>query len=228
MAVVAALPAAAAAAADWRAWPQLPASDPQVASCPFPRSTDLLGFEYLNGGSADPSALQGPVRAGNQSSADTWYPTQGMNGKIYSSWTDGSVHGVHSGSSTHPKLGAMTGMAIVELPSGGKDFNPEVGVYKLAVQNISVFHSWAAPYEGRYACGSLFYQGTWFFGTYSLDDRGGSGCGGFCVMGPFCGFRWSTDEGKTLVNSTVSSLLYSFICAVWMVLCSYRDTACAL
>ena len=65
---------------EWKAWPHTPADDPQVASCPFPQSLDLLGFEYLNGGSADPSALQ-PTTAGNQSSADTWYPTQAMNGK---------------------------------------------------------------------------------------------------------------------------------------------------
>ena len=93
---------------EWLAWPQPPADDPQVASCPFPKSTDLTGFEYLNTMSADPSG----AHPGN--SADTWYPTASLDGKLYTPWTDGVVHGVHSGSGGDH---ATTGMAIVTLPS---------------------------------------------------------------------------------------------------------------
>lgn len=90
-----------------------------------------------------------------------------MNGKIYTPWTDGNVHGVRSGSGGN---GATTGYATVELPNGGKDFNPSVDTYKLVVQNVSTFKSSAAPYQGRYPCGSLYYKGTWWYGTYSLEN----------------------------------------------------------
>ena len=40
------------------------------------------------------------------------------------------------------------------------------------------------------------------YGTYSLENptfppNPEPNCGNWCVQGPFCGFRWSTDEGKT-------------------------------
>jgi hypothetical protein len=101
----------------------------------------------------------------------------------------------------------MTGMAVVELPNGGKNFK-ESDVYKLLVQNVSVFHSFTSPYIGRYPCGSLYYNGTWFYGTYSLSNSKSPpnpprDCGNLCVQGPFCGFRWSNDEGKTWTEPRV-------------------------
>merc|ERR1712196_261873 len=87
-----------------------------------------------------------------------------------------------------------TGMAIVTLP---QDFSPVRDVFKLLVQNVSTFHASAAPYQGRYPCGSLYYKGTWWYGTYSLENptippNPPPNCGNWCVQGPFCGFRWST------------------------------------
>jgi hypothetical protein len=180
---------------EWLAWPQPPPGDHQVASCPFPKSTDLTGFEYLNTMNADPSAAT-PTTGGNGHSADTWYPTASLDGKLYTPWTDGTVHGIRSGSGGK---GATTGMAIVNLP---KNFDPVVDTYKLIVENVSTFHASAAPYQGRYPCGSLYYKGTWWYGTYSLENptfppNPEPNCGNWCVQGPFCGFRWSTDEGKT-------------------------------
>jgi hypothetical protein len=221
---------------EWLAWPQPSANDPQVADCPFEKSKDLTGFEYLNTMSADPSALKVGVK-GN--SADTWYPTASLAGKLYTPWTDGKVHGISASSGgtgattgrTHPLTihslmihpltihpltihsltihpltihpltihPPLTGMASVTLPP---DFDPVRDVFKLTVENVSTFHASAAPYQGRYPCGSLFYKGTWWYGTYSLENPSfptnpKPDCGNWCVQGPFCGFRWSTDEGKS-------------------------------
>ena len=58
-----------------------------------------------------------------------------------------------------------------------------------------------APYEGRYPCGSLVYNGVWYYGTYCLHPAGGDIRDGITYnwpwLGPFVGFRWSTDFGKT-------------------------------
>jgi hypothetical protein len=140
---------------EWLAWPQPSKGDPQVADCPFPKSIDLTGFEYLNTMAADPSA-ETPSVGGDGRSADTWYPTASMDGKLYTPWTDGTVHGVHSSSSG---AAATTGTAIVSLPP---DFDPVRDVFNLAVENVSTFAANSAPYQGRYPCGSLFYKGIWW------------------------------------------------------------------
>ena len=58
----------------------------------------------------------------------------------------------------------------------------------------------ALPYQGRYPSGSLFYKGVWYYGTYALAELWGSAqypCKNWCVQGPFVGFRYSTDEGRS-------------------------------
>ena len=69
----------------------------------------------------------------------------------------------------------------------------------------SVYASDPKPYGGRYPCGSLVYNGVWYYGTYCLDPQG------FVVdhgqtynwpwLGPFVGFRYSTDFGKTWIQT---------------------------
>ena len=49
------------------------------------------------------------------------------------------------------------------------------------------------PYGGEYPCGSLVYKGIWYYGTYALDWYKNP----WDIMGPFVGFRISTDFGKT-------------------------------
>ena len=64
-----------------------------------------------------------------------------------------------------------------------------------------LFKSDPHPYEGRYPCGSLVHNGVWYYGTYCLNPLGkrkGNEDGYPWVwLGPFVGFRWSTDFGKT-------------------------------
>jgi hypothetical protein len=45
-------------------------------------------------------------------------------------------------------------------------------------------------YTGRYPSANLWYNGTWYAGTYALK-------GGNRVLGPFVSFRTSTDDGVT-------------------------------
>ena len=66
---------------------------------------------------------------------------------------------------------------------------------KLSVINQGVFRSSPRPYEGRYPCGSLVYNGIWYYGTYCLhpswreirDEIPYN----WPWLGPFPGFRWS-------------------------------------
>lgn len=81
--------------------------------------------------------------------------------------------------------------------------------FGLNVTKVATFKSSTFPYQGRYPCGSLFYKGTWWYGTYYLDNPnatvGGNyvgpspqpNCGNWCIQGPVVDFRHSTDKGET-------------------------------
>jgi len=88
--------AAAAADSEWVVWPNSP-----PAGLPLPLSTDLTGFSYLSGVGAG-GGMAVPARIG----ADTWYPSWAADGRLFSSFTDGTVAGVSSGSGGS---GATTG-----------------------------------------------------------------------------------------------------------------------
>ena len=72
------------------------------------------------------------------------------------------------------------------------------------IQRGGVYNgSSALPYQGRYPSGSLYYRGVWYYGTYTLAEVEGSAqypCKNWCVQGPFVGFRYSTDEGRSWVE----------------------------
>ena len=86
--------------------------------------------------------------------------------------------------------------------------------FNLNVTNVHTIESSTWPYRGRYPCGSLAVNGTWFYGTYFLANNNattefpdgitrsvgpnpGPNCGNWCVQGPVVSFRSSTDNGKT-------------------------------
>lgn len=186
----------------WVAWPD---SGP-VKNIPFPKSEDLLGFEYL------------PNANAQYGGADTWYPSWAADGNLYTPWTDGTVNGVRSGSGGKPASGwnSTTGYATVT----GDD------PFKLNVTKVGLFTSSTYPYEGRYPCGSVVVGEKWYYGTYYLDNPNasspagkvgpnpGPNCGNWCVQGPFSGFRVSQDGGMSWneprVNATSpSSNLFS-------------------
>ena len=113
----------------WKTWPSEapparcpPGSHGERNCTPFERSTDLTGMQF-NGCSimtgwdfenkADFPALD--LHDGGTGS-DTWYPYWGADGRWYSTFTDGTVGGVHSQSGgQNPSL---HGQVVVEPADG--------------------------------------------------------------------------------------------------------------
>lgn len=151
-------------------WPSEPPPD-----CPFAKSETVTGIVFTG-------------RHAEYTTADTWYPSWAADGNLYSPWTDGGVNGLGSQSGG---TNATTGHATIL----GDD------PLHLVVTNQGVFKSNPSPYVGRYPCGSLVYKGVWYYGTYCLHPSGSVPRDGIPYnwpwMGPFPGFRWSTDYGKT-------------------------------
>jgi hypothetical protein len=173
-------------------------------NCPFEISKDLNVVMFTG-------------RSNIFDGADTWYPTWASNDILYSPWTDGSVNGVGSNSSAGPN--STTGAARL---IGNDPLN-------LKVENIGLHTSSAFPYVGRYPCGSLVYNNVWYYGTNCVDlDKkkefpylwggfkeyptlmcmsktrfdGTDTCESINYIGPTVGFRYSTDFGKTWVETT--------------------------
>ncbi len=158
-----------------RVWPSTPPKD-----CPFPKSDQIAGLAFTG-------------RHAEYTNADTWYPSWASDGHLYSPWTDGVVNGLQSTSMGDK---ATTGHAKIV---GDDPLN-------LKVTDQAVVIASALPYGGRYPCGSLVHNGIWYYGTYCLMNENGV-IGGMVkvngveinwgVLGPFVGFRYSTDLGKT-------------------------------
>jgi hypothetical protein len=147
---------------------------------PFKQSKELTGIKFLG------------IKCGFHV-ADTWYPTWADDDKLYSPWTDGvcprldgSVDNSSSGGDN-----ATTGQAILE----GND-PLSLTIYSLGLSSASPL-----PYKGRYPCGSLIYNKVWYYGTYCLAPDGGAIYGDSTFnwpwLGPFVGFRYSTDFGRS-------------------------------
>ena len=151
-------------------WPGTPPAD-----CPFPQSTAMAGVSFTG-------------RHAEYTNADTWYPSWASDGKMYSPWTDGRVNGLTSNSGGKD---ATTGFATII----GDD------PLKLQVVDQGVYKSDPAPYASRYPCGSLVYNGVWYYGTYCLHPSPNVKHEGTTYnwpwLGPFVGFRYSTDFGKS-------------------------------
>ena len=134
--------------------------------------------------------------------ADTWYPSWASDGNCYSPFTDGVTEGVHSGSgmrvyNNHGSIIAdyttQTGQAIME-----GDDPLDLKLIPLEDQSATTY-----PYGGRYPCGTLVYNGIWYYGTYCLSPYGSTQYGdkiyNWPHLGPFVGFRVSKDLGKTWI-----------------------------
>jgi len=145
------------------------------AGIPFEASKELTGIAFTG-------------RHAQYGHADTWYPSWAANGNLYSPWTDGEVNGVKSGSGGAK---ATTGYATI---LGDDPMN-------LKITDVATYPSSPAPYEGRYPDASLVYKGVWYYGTYCLRETPGKHLN-WDVLGPFVGFRYSTDYGKTWHQTT--------------------------
>lgn len=124
----------------------------------------------------------------NYTNADTWYPSWASDDNMYSPWTDGEIGDEHVHSWGGEK--ARTGQAKIV----GND------PMKLEVISLGSTEGSAAPYHGRYPCGSLVYNDIWYHGSYCLLGNDALGMN-WPVLGPFVGFRISKDYGKTWENT---------------------------
>ena len=161
-------------------WPSQPPAD-----CPFKASEDIVDVAFLGVHS-------------DYHVADTWYPSWASDGKLYSPWTDGSVprldgsrESSNSGHGGRPASMTTTGQAVME---GSDPLN-------LKIYSLGLFTTTAAPYQGRYPCGSLVHNGVWYYSTYCLAPAGlaryGDQAFNWPWLGPCVGFRISTDFGRT-------------------------------
>ena len=150
--------------------------------CPLTQSREFEGLGFTG-------------RFVNYGHADTWYPSWGADGRLYSSFTDGDVDWVKPDGSLE-RVGSCSG--------GG---NPVIGhamiegddVMSLKIIEPGNISAPALPYGGRYPCAGLHYNGVWYLGTYALADAA-YGLN-WPVLGPFAGFHISKDNGKTWTKS---------------------------
>ena len=149
------------------------------ADCPFKQSNNFCQLRFLG------------FKSGFWS-GDTFYPTWADDDLLYTPYTDGHtwrLDGSMDRSISWNGEYAATGHAVIE---GNDPMN--VVIYSLGLQWAS-----ASPYGGRYPCGSLVYNGVWYYGTYCLGPSGQTQYGDMVVnwpwLGPFVGFRISTDKG---------------------------------
>jgi len=154
-------------------------SDPP-ADCPFEPSTDIVGISFTG-------------KSSNYRMADTWYFSWASDDKLYSPYTDGSTPRLDGSrdASVSWKEPFTTGQAVAE---GDDPVN-------LKIYSLGLTHSPPEPYGGRYPCGSLVHDGTWYYGTYCLAPYGTTNFGdevfNWPWLGPLVGFRISEDKGRT-------------------------------
>lgn len=161
------------------------------------------GFKSANHGETFPALdmLDGGT------GSDTWYPYWGADGRWYSTFTDGTVGGVHSQSGgTNP---SMHGQVVVEA-AGGMGTGNAGDPTDLTIVQAAVFAVNATPFAGNYPTGvftSNKWQGkdVWYYGTYPVlggnASKWNENCKNWCGIGPFPGWLWSDDQGQSWHNS---------------------------
>lgn len=171
---LAALAMVPGAGAEGFAWPsEVP------ADCPFEPSANLTGVWFTG-------------RHGDYRCGDTFFPSWAGDGNLYSPWTDGTTDGITCSSGGGLADGFRTGHAVMT----GDD------PLALQIRNTAPpKQALAAPYRGRYPCGTLVHKGIWYYGTYCLGPSAEYTHEGFAWnwpnLGPMPGFHISRDLGKT-------------------------------
>lgn len=156
--------------------------------CPFIQSKELTGIKFLG--------IKSGFHVG-----DTWYPTWADDDKLYSSYTDGDCPRLDGGRELSISDGNVLQGYGVERTSTGQAVMEGDDPLNLKVYSLGITHVSALPYHGRYPSGSLVYNKVWYYGTYCLDPKGTTTYGdktyNWPWLGPFVGFRYSTDYGRT-------------------------------
>jgi len=159
-------------------WPNQPPGD-----CPFEQSKFVAGIVFTG-------------RHAEYTGADTWYPAWASDGNLYSPWTDGMVG---------QTLCISDGYVAKGVPRTGNARITGDDPLHLKVIVLGTEPGSAKPYGGRYPCGSLLYNGVWYYGTYCLDVNWTKREGitfNWPWLGPFVGFRISRDLGQSWTQTT--------------------------
>lgn len=157
---------------------------------PFKNSITFTGIKFLG--------LKSGFRYG-----DTWYPTWASNDTLYSPWTDGTTArldgSLEKANSGYPEKGIPVTSKYHNTTGQGVMIGDDP--LTLKVYSTGLVRAASFPYQGRYPSGSLIHNGIWYYGTYVLDPSAEAQYGdtryNWPWMGPFVGFRTSTDYGKT-------------------------------
>jgi len=114
---------------------------------PFPQSKEFNAIKFLG------------IKSGFHY-GDIWFPLCASNDTLYSSWTDGERRRIDGYNdllqSWVDPVPITTGDGVI------------LGDYPLTLQAYSIGldkNSPAFPFHGRYPCGSLIYNGVWYYGT---------------------------------------------------------------
>ncbi|MGI4949505.1 MAG: hypothetical protein ACRYHC_12575 [Janthinobacterium lividum] len=150
--------------------------------------------------------------------ADTWYPSWGADGRLYSSYADGSVkdnagHDVRVNSQWEQPEGLRErwfrelgwGVEGGQLTRSNDRFTTTGAAvltgndpFALSATPLAPFRRETPRYEGYYPCANLFHNGVWYYGGYYchrwLDNHNVPVT---YENGGFGGFRISTDRGAT-------------------------------
>jgi hypothetical protein len=147
-------------------WPNQP-----PVGMPFARSARFRGATFT-----------GPYA--DYEYADTWYPSWGSDGRLYSTYMDGWC----GRKLAHGAPPVVMGTAVI---SGRDPLHLRIACSGITAPGTG--------YDGRYASASLSLHGVWYYGSYLLDalpPPGARDCGNYCTLGPFVGFAISRDGGR--------------------------------
>jgi hypothetical protein len=162
-------------------------SEPPACS-PFEQSKEIRGIRFLG--------LKSGFHAG-----DTWYPSWAEDGRLYSPYTDGTCPRLDGGTELSISDGSTPAGYGLEHTSTGQAVIEGDDPLELKIYSLGLSHASSLPYHGRYPCGSLVFNNVWYYGTYCLDPAGGAPYGdktyNWPWMGPFVGFRYSADYGRS-------------------------------
>lgn len=165
------------------------------ADCPFVQSKELTGIKFLG--------IKRGFHVG-----DTWYPSWADDDKLYSPFTDGDCPRLDGGRDLSISDGNVPQGYGVERTSTGQAVIEGDDPVNLKIYSLGLSHVSALPYHGRYPAGSLVYNKVWYYGTYCLDPKGSTPYGdkvyNWPWLGPFVGFRYSTDYGRSWVECPLS------------------------
>ncbi|MBE0653240.1 MAG: DUF4185 domain-containing protein [Bacteroidales bacterium] len=158
------------------------------ADCPFEPSEQLSGIKF--------PGIKSGFRVG-----DTWYPSWAEDDRMYSPFTDGHCPRLDGGNDLSISDGVVAFGYGAERTSTGQAVMEGDDPMTLKIYSLGLSHAPSLPYHGRYPAGSLVLNGVWYYGTYCLDPAGQTKYGEMVYnwpwLGPFVGFRYSTDYGRT-------------------------------